>query len=157
MEVNIRKASTADAAALGEILRSVDWFTNLIEMPDQDLHASITRGLQQCLADDSHLILVAETGLGRILGYVSVHWLPYLFLDGPEGHVSEIFVHKAARGSGIGKKLLQAVKNAAHQRGCSRLMLVNGRTRESYQRDFYKKDGWRERETMANFIYELKD
>ena len=36
-----------------------------------------------------------------------------------------------------------------------RWMLVNSRERPSYQREFYKKNGWQERESMANFVFEL--
>ncbi|MFN6466398.1 MAG: hypothetical protein RMZ41_031910 [Nostoc sp. DedVER02] len=32
-------------------------------------------------------------------------------------------------------------------------MLLNHKERESYQREFYRKQGWVERETVANFIY----
>jgi GNAT superfamily N-acetyltransferase len=157
MEITIRTATVDDAAALGEILRSVDWFTSLIEMPAEELQASILQSLESCLADSSHLLLVAETGTGSLAGYLSLHWLPYLFLDGAEGYISELFVHKAIRSAGVGTLLIERAKEEGRARGCSRLMLVNGRTRESYQRDFYKKNGWHERETMANFVYDLKE
>jgi len=156
MEVQIRKGRPEDAAGLGEVLRSVDWLTSIIEMTVEGLQAQISRGLELSLTDGSHLLLVAETGAGRLLGYAAVHWLPCLFLEGGEGYVSEVFVHKAARGTGIGTQLIESIKVEARKRGCSRLMLINGRTRESYQRGFCKKRGWREREHMANFIYELK-
>jgi GNAT superfamily N-acetyltransferase len=155
MDVQIRRAKIEDAAVLGEILRSVEWFTTIIEMPPEKLQANIERGLSHALSNDSHLVLVAETGLGRLLGYVSVNWLPYLFLDGAEGFVTELFIHKAARGTSIGTQLLEAVKEEARRRGCVRLMTINGRTRESYQRSFFKKNGWREREMMANFVLDL--
>ncbi len=157
MEITIRTATIDDTAALGEILRSVDWFTYLMEMPAETLQASVRQALEQCLADASHLMLVAETGTGTIVGYLSIHWLPYLFLEGTEGYISELFVHKAMRSAGIGSMLLSRACDEARAHGCSRLMLVNGRTRESYQREFYKKKGWHERETMANFIYDLKE
>jgi GNAT superfamily N-acetyltransferase len=156
MEILIRKAKPDDAPGLGEILRSVDWFTALMELPLENLEAQIVQGLDACAQDDSHSLWVAETAAGRLVGYLSVHWLPYLFLDGPEGYISELFIHKGARSVGIGTMLLDKVKEEARGRGCARLMLVNGRTRESYQREFYKKNGWRERETMANFVLDLK-
>jgi hypothetical protein len=42
----------------------------------------------------------------------------------------------------------------AEARGCSRLNLLNGRQRESYRREFYEKNGWRERD-MASFVFDL--
>jgi hypothetical protein len=47
------------------------------------------------------------------------------------------------------------MKAEAQERGCSRLMLINLRKRESYQRRFYQKQGWEEREEAANFVYHL--
>jgi len=111
--------------------------------------------LRLCLSDESHTVLVTESPEGAILGYVAVHWLPYLMLAGPEGYVSELFVSESARGAGLGTKLLEAVKDMAISRGCSRLMLVNRKTRESYQRGFYRKLGWEEREEFANFVLNL--
>jgi GNAT superfamily N-acetyltransferase len=72
-----------------------------------------------------------------------------------EGYVSELFVAESARGAGLGTKLLEAVKDLAIGRGCSRLMLVNRKTRESYKRGFYRKLGWEERQEFANFVLSL--
>jgi GNAT superfamily N-acetyltransferase len=155
MNIQIRPALPQDIPALAEVLRSVEWFTPLIETPLQELHKRMLRSLELCLNDDSHLVLVAEGLKKDILGFVSVHWLPYFILDGPEGYVSELFVHKDARGLGAGTLLINAIKDEARKRGCSRLMLVNHRDRPSYQREFYKKNGWREREALANFVFDL--
>lgn len=156
MEITIRKAQPGDTPELSEILRSVDWFTTLIELSPEELADQVTRNLKVCSAGEGHSMWVAETGAGRLVGYISIHWLPYLFLEGPEGYISELYVHKGVRGAHIGTLLLETVKEEALQRNCSRLMLTNGRTRESYQREFFKKNGWRERETIANFVLELK-
>jgi hypothetical protein len=51
----------------------------------------------------------------------------------------------------------EAVKAEAQVRGCSRLMLVNSRSRDSYKRKFYETHGWREREEISNFVYILKE
>ena len=63
---------------------------------------------------------------------------------------------EAARGAGLGTKLLEAVEDAAVSRGCSRMMLVNRKSRESYQRSFQRKLGWEEREEFANFVLRLR-
>jgi len=116
----------------------------------------VSRHLSLCTAGDSHLILVAQTSSGEIAGYCAVHWLPYLILAGPEGYVSELFIKEDFRGQGIGSQLLESVKTEAQKRGCSRLMLLNMRKRESYQRQFYSKQGWEERPDAANFVLPLK-
>jgi GNAT superfamily N-acetyltransferase len=64
-------------------------------------------------------------------------------------------VRAAHRGQGVGGRILEAIKAEAQRRGCSRLMLLNLRIRESYQRQFYAKQGWEERSEAANFILPL--
>ena len=76
-------------------------------------------------------------------------------MRGPEGFVSELFVRDSARGHGVGKQLLEAIETEARARGCVRLSLINLRSRESYQRQFYIKAGWEERNEAANFIYRI--
>jgi hypothetical protein len=51
--------------------------------------------------------------------------------------------------------MLEVVKKMAIERGCSRLMLVNRKARESYKRGFYRNLGWEEREEFANFVLHL--
>jgi GNAT superfamily N-acetyltransferase len=152
---NIRPAVSADVPAIAAILRGLGWFALMNEESTAETEMRITEHLRTCLADDSHSVLVAEGAKGAVLGYVAVHWLPYLMLAGPEGYVSELFVAESARGAGLGTKLLEAVKDMAIGRGCSRLMLVNRKTRESYKRGFYRKLGWEEREEFANFVLSL--
>jgi GNAT superfamily N-acetyltransferase len=72
--------------------------------------------------------------------------LPHLILAGPEGYVSELFLRGSHRGQGIGRQLLELIEVQARRRRCSRLMLINRRTREFYQRQFYRQQGWEERE-----------
>ncbi|HYF65308.1 MAG TPA: GNAT family N-acetyltransferase, partial [Herpetosiphonaceae bacterium] len=114
--------------------------------------SSVSGQLDRCLAADSHTVLIAETSGGGLIGFVAVHWLPYLCMRGPEGFISELFIAESARGQGSGTRLLDAVVALARERGCSRLHLMNHRSRESYQRDFYRKTGWIERAEAADFV-----
>ena len=155
MEVRVRKAVLEDAVAIAQLLKELGWFEYLTHESFADTAARVERHLELCHADNSHSVYVAENPLGEVLGYASVHWLPYLFLKAPEGYLSELFVQAEERGKGVGALLFEAIKTEAIARGCSRLMLVNSRSRESYQRGFYKKLGWEERETVANFIYKF--
>ncbi len=155
MTITIRKAELSDVPAITDLVRGLNLFAHVkAETPEQSSEC-ITRHLGLCLADDSHSIYVAETDRGEIAGYGAVHWLPYLILAGPEGYVSELFLRDSFRGQGIGRDLLDVIKQEAKTRGCARLMLLNMRSRESYQRQFYAKQGWQEREDAANFVYYL--
>ncbi len=117
--------------------------------------AHVAGHLARCLASSEHLLLVAEDSRGQVVGYANVHWLPYLFKPGPEAYVSELFVRQDRTGQGVGRALLAALESEARSRGCCQLMLVNNRDRQSYQRGFYRKQGWQERDNMANFALPL--
>ena len=152
---SVRPATASDAPALSTLLRELDTFPRLAGEPLEATRARVERHLGLCLQDTSHSVFVAPGASGRLLGYVAVHWLPYLFLTGPEGFVSELFVHPEARGRRLGSTLLRAVEEEAAARGCARLQLVNFRDRASYRRGFYAKAGWRERPDGASFVKDL--
>ena len=155
MEIPIRKAVIDDAPRLADLLRGIGWFELFSTRPFNDSVTRVESQLRQCLSDDGHSVYVAEWPHGEIAGYGSVHWLPYLFMSGPEGYVSELFVRDDARGQGVGRQLLKVIETDARARGCQRLSLINLRNRESYQREFYLKAGWRERSEAANFLFEI--
>jgi GNAT superfamily N-acetyltransferase len=151
MNVSIQKVHLEDAAAIAEILAELEYFSHYGEITSDQ----VSRQLARCLANDSHSVYVADTPAGEIVGYGAIHWLPTLFMPDPEGFVTELFVKSSARGHGVGAALLETFITEARQRGCTRLSLLNNRHRESYQRGFYRKHGWQEREALVNFIYLL--
>ena len=151
----IRAAQPVDAAGIADLIVRLGTFQHHFEGLSTDaIRQRVGKHLELCLADDSHTVFVAVTD--RIVGYAAVHWLPYLFMPGPEGFVSELFIDDETRGQGIGTRLLESVKQEAQARGCTRLSLINIRDRESYQRGFYAKLDWEERPDAANFIYQLR-
>ena len=149
--MKFRKVSIDDAHELAALLKNIGWFEFLAKRSDAEGREHVKAQLQRCLADDSHFIYVAESDQ-KIIGYVSAHWLPYLFLRGSEGYISELFVRDSARGQGVGRDLLARIEAEAKARGCHRLSLINFRGRESYQRLFYVKAGWQERAEASNFL-----
>jgi len=153
--VNVRLAHETDASSVAKILRATGWFEHLAAEAAVETESRIKRHIGLCRSDDSHSVYVAENEDGIVVGYASVHWLPYLFLSGPEGYISELFVDETHRGKRIGKMLLEAIVYEAKTRGCSRLMLITSRNRESYKRKFYSKQGWAERDGMANFVFKI--
>jgi GNAT superfamily N-acetyltransferase len=155
MNIQIQRAEIEDAHGIAALLRSLVWFAHIKDETPQMTQERVARHLTFCNSDSSHSVFVAKPRAGEIVGYSAVHWLPYLILTCPEGYVSELFVHVSYRSEGFGRQLLEAMKAEAQERGCSRLMLINLRKRESYQRRFYQKQGWKEREEAANFVYHL--
>jgi len=157
MDARIRKAQPTDADGITAILRELGaqgWFPHLVEEPWKVTVARTAGHLEHCIPSPDHSTYVAESE-GQVVGYVAVHWVPYLLLPGPEGYISELFIRESARGQGIGTQLLEMVKEEARSRGCSRLHLENRRDRESFRRDFYRKRGWEERTHIAGFVYWL--
>jgi GNAT superfamily N-acetyltransferase len=157
MSISIRQVKPEDARTLSEILHKIGWFSQVekesVEETTQRLIQQITLMLSQ---PDMHDVFVAETNENEVVGYVSVHYYPYLFMTGPEGYLSELFVDTDVRSLGVGSALLNAAQAAGEKRGCTRLSLLNYRQRESYKREYYKKHGWEERPDMANFVYTFK-
>jgi GNAT superfamily N-acetyltransferase len=145
---NIRNATEEDVPAIASIILELGWFKSANE-------EHIRRHLAMCNADDSHTVLVAENPHGKVSGYITVHWLPYLILPGSEGFVSEMFVLQNERRKGYGRSLIEAVKAIALEKGCIRLALLNSRNRPSYEREYYRRLGWIERAEMADFVYPL--
>ncbi|MFN2203311.1 MAG: GNAT family N-acetyltransferase [Caldilineaceae bacterium] len=156
-EYAIRPPVIDDAPALAHLLHGLGYFDRLQDVPIEETTASVSAALAKINASDDHTLYVAIGADGRLLGYTAVHWIPDLFLPGPEGYLSELFVVEAARGQGIGGALLDAVTVEAQRRGGSRLQLINFRHRESYRRGFYAKHGWEERPTAAIFTLFLDE
>jgi GNAT superfamily N-acetyltransferase len=150
----IREGRAEDAASVATILRDTGWFEPLNTEPPEATTARVSASLMAALANDQNTLLLAEDAAGHALGYIFVHWLPNALL-GSEGYISELFVLGSARGRGVGTALLGEVKRRAVERGCTRLMLFNRKMRESYQRGFYHKQGWVERDDAAMLMYYL--
>ena len=156
-EVAIRDARPEDASGVDHVLRSLGWFTHLDAVSSEETQARIAGVVaEKCAVGGDHTLLVAESSARGVVGYLFVHWLPNLIFGG-EGYVSELFVLPDARGQGIGTALLDEARRRGIARGCQRLTLFNRRERESYQRGFYTKHGWVERDDAALFMYYLED
>jgi len=152
--LHIRKAEPQDMPALASLIRSLGLFTYL---ESESIEATAQRLKKRFARYDSpsHSLYMALDEKDHLAGYVGVHWMPTLFLPTDEGYINELFIDEAYRGQRAGTKLLAAVKEEGRQKGCKRLILENRRSRESYLRGFYKKDGWTERADMASFVFDL--
>ncbi|MBE3559661.1 MAG: GNAT family N-acetyltransferase [Ktedonobacteraceae bacterium] len=153
-DVTIREARVEDCDGIAAILHALGWFEHINRQPVAQTQVQIAARIARCQIEKTHTILVAESKPHGVVGYVAVHWFPNLAF-GHDGYVSELFLHPAMTDRGIGGRLLDAVSEYARKRGCTRLTLMNRRTRESYQRGFYAKHGWHEVSDAAFFTLPL--
>ena len=154
--MHIRQANQDDAPALAALLHAVTELRSLAEKPAEALAKVVFENLQHAAITGGSTVYVAESNEQELIGYCAVHWVAFVFLTGGEAYVSELFIHPGHRGQAVGTQLLEAVVSAARARGCARLSLNNRRDTEAYTRQFYAKQGWTEREIMANFVYALE-
>jgi GNAT superfamily N-acetyltransferase len=157
-EIMIRKAEIGDAVRMAEILREIGWSERRNAMPLEEVSGPIEKLIKHCIADsEGHTILVAVDEDDTVVGFTTVHWVPFVMLGSWEGYVSDVFVSPGAGGKGAGKALVERVMEEGKERGCMRLMLTNGKEKPSYKFGFYKKMGWTERPKVANFVYYYRE
>jgi GNAT superfamily N-acetyltransferase len=156
-DIAIRPMQDTDLGVIAALWRELGWLEWIGQTAPDQVESIMAQRLAESRADDSHVALVAEDADGVVLGYTAMHFLPYFMMPGPEAYVSELFMTAEARGKGLGKLLLAHLEKLAKKRGCCRMMLFTGRDRESYERGFYKKQGWQERPVIANFVRELME
>jgi len=149
-QVEIRSAVEADRDAIAALVLSLAEERGAAGRSPEALRSTIAA----CIASPERELWVAEAD-GLVVGYAAVHWIPFPMIYGVEGYLSDLLVSRGARGSGVGRQLLARVEERAREIGCVRLMLNNARTAESYTREFYPKQGYRERTEFANFVKRL--
>ncbi|HTI09872.1 MAG TPA: GNAT family N-acetyltransferase [Puia sp.] len=86
-----------------------------------------------------------ETGgkEAKILGFISLHFIPQIALEGDFARISYFAVHERARGGGIGQALEEHCMELARERGCS-LIEVHCHTRRERAHAFYFRQGYEE-------------
>ena len=148
----IRPAVAEDAPAFAVLLEAIG---DLPMLAGEDVAAVAARHVPVAVASPDTTLLVVEDDSG-LIGYANVHWVHDLFMPGPEGYLSELFILESHSGRGIGSEVLGLIEAEARERGAFRLSLLNAKRRASYERRFYERHGWIERPEIANFVRWLR-
>lgn len=157
-EIKIREARAGNAVRMAEILREIGWSERRNALPLEEVAGPIVKLIEHCVRDsEGHSIIVAVDEGDTVLGFLNVHWVPFIMLGSLEGYVSDVFVSPSSGGMGVGQALVERVIEEGKRRGCMRLMLTNGKEKLSYKSGFYKKLGWTERPSVANFVYYYRE
>jgi GNAT superfamily N-acetyltransferase len=94
---------------------------------------------------------------GLFCGYMIFHIVNFPMISGKEAYITELFIDKRKRGFGLGKEFLSFAEKVARDKKCKRILLNNPKDYESYERSFYIKNGYIERDQMANFVKGLSE
>ena len=112
--------------------------------------------LEKSISNDENILIVcinSETDL--VMGFINVHILDFPLLQGKELYISDLVVKGEQRGRGIGTALIHYAEKIAIENNCVRMMLNNYKDSKAYEKEFYKKKEFIERENIANFVKNL--
>ncbi|MEM7425877.1 MAG: GNAT family N-acetyltransferase [Pseudomonadota bacterium] len=111
----IRPAGEADRGAIVDLLEAL---TNALANDGIPFRKTENgKAISSFVANERGCVLLAEDETGT-LGLVTASFNLALRYDGEYAQVEELIVTEAARGKGVGGKLVCAVIEAARERGC---------------------------------------
>lgn len=120
--------------------------------------ADFAQTYDSVLKDPSMTLIVGEAADGEVVALASISRRPQLRLSGDLITVDELVVAGRVRGTGVGRAILDHVKAMARDARAHRLELETSRSRESYRRAFYIKNGFIEADSAVMRIdYTLPD
>lgn len=129
MDLTIRDARAADAAAIAELLGQLGYPTE---------PAAVTARLERLLIVGDR-VLVAELG-GEVVGLAHLHVSPTIELERPAAKLGALVVSEAQRGQGIGAALVNAAETEARLRGSGVFFLTTAERRDDAH-GFYESVG----------------
>lgn len=112
----VRLATEADAADVARLISAFrDWQGR--EGPND---ASIEASVRRLLADENTEYLLAGDPPAAVL---QLRFRHSVWTGTDDAHLEDLFVEDAARGSGLGRELVDAALDRARERGCGRIEL----------------------------------
>jgi N-acetylglutamate synthase-like GNAT family acetyltransferase len=129
--VAVREATVADAPALAPLLGELGYPV------DADVLAP---RVERVLAHENEQILIAEDDTG-VIGMLALHIFPVLAYDRDLAMIMALVVTDRARGTGVGRQLIDRAESLARSAGASRLMLTT-HLRRADAHAFYERLGF---------------
>jgi GNAT superfamily N-acetyltransferase len=134
--VHLRLASEADAEAVLALVGALG------RPADPGDRAQLAAAAAIVAHPESPVILAEVAGTG--IGVCCLQLLPRLGWATPEARLLDLYVAEAARGSGVGRRLVTAGAALAQERGCHVLRLECGHARVA-SHAFYEHLGFEDR------------
>ncbi|MEN9061536.1 GNAT family N-acetyltransferase [Ponticoccus litoralis] len=136
----MRRATRADLPAIVALLAD-DTLGAGREDASLPLNAAYLSAFEAIERDENQFLAVAEQD-GALLGCLHLTFLPGISRPGAwRGQVESVRVAAAARGSGLGRRMLEWAAETARARGCTLVQLTTDKTRPEAHR-FYENLGY---------------
>jgi GNAT superfamily N-acetyltransferase len=135
-EVTIRFATAADTVTIVRLIRALADYENLSEQ----VQISDTDVLRDGFGEHPRFECLLAELAGAAVGFALFYHTYSTFAGRPELWVEDIFVAAAARGRGIGRKLMARLAGIALERDCAHLALSVLHWNPA--RDFYRRLGF---------------
>ncbi len=118
-EVTIRMATDADAGTIVRLIRALADFENLTDQ----VRISEVDVLRDGFGEHPCFECLLAEAEGAVVAFALFYHTYSTFAGRPEVWVEDIFVAEAARGRGVGRKLMARLAALALERGCPHLAL----------------------------------
>lgn len=135
--IYFRIADESDTDAVATLLAAL--FEEVEHTPDADEIASVFAEID---ADDHHSTLLALDKDDDVVGIMTVVECLSISAGGKYGVINELYVTPEYRSEGVGKMLLDEVKELAENRGWKRLELTTPGDEFSKTLHFYEREGF---------------
>jgi ribosomal protein S18 acetylase RimI-like enzyme len=114
----VRRATSDDVDQMGIAVEEL-----LLELGGRPPHPVALRDAICDVVADPSLgeLIVAESQLGEIVGFLGVSWQTAVRIPGRYGLIQELWVHPSWRSREVGKELLQALEGFAREIGVARI------------------------------------
>jgi GNAT superfamily N-acetyltransferase len=142
LSLRVREAEPGDLAAIVDLVGHLGY-------PSEK--SAVAGRLERLAADPRSWVYVAVDG-ERVVGLASVHVMPVLERDAPTARITAMVVDEAARGSGVGRALLERLEGVARAEGCAKIYLTTRYEREDAVA-FYRRMGYED--TSLRFVKDL--
>ncbi|WP_312323236.1 GNAT family N-acetyltransferase [Soonwooa sp.] len=127
----IRPIQLRDAERISELLEQMGY---------PNTKSFMSSKISKLLKDENGNSLVYEEN-EKVLGFISMHFIPQIAVEGDFARISYLVVDENIRGKNIGKKLPDYCEKLAVERDCNRIELHSNFTREAAHR-FYFREGY---------------
>ena len=144
MKISIRKIKEGDAAEISRLSSQLGYPTSEVQ---------VLENIKELQQDPDYVVYVADTGSGKLAGFVHVYLARRLFLDG-RAELGGLVVDEEYRGKGVGKSLLFESESWATSKDCDSICVRSNMVRTG-AKGFYLSQGYDEKKQQWVFLKDL--